>query len=162
MDLKNLKSKILTVTKRYRYFFLILLLGLAFMLIPDQLNRKKNVETDTTNTPQTVQSSVDTQLSEILSQIDGAGKVKVMLTLAEGEQTLYQTDSNTTQVNTVIITDADRAQEGLVKQINPPIYLGAIVVCEGADSPAIRLAIVEAVSKVTGLGADRISVLKMK
>ena len=49
-----------------------------------------------------------------------------------------------------------------MRQENPAQYLGVIVVCEGADSPAVRLAIVEAVSDVTGLGADRISVLKMK
>lgn len=35
------------------------------------------------------------------------------------------------------------------------------MVCQGADNAAVRLAIVEAVSKVTGLGANRISVLKM-
>jgi stage III sporulation protein AG len=43
-----------------------------------------------------------------------------------------------------------------------PQYLGAIVVCQGADRSDVRLAIVEAVSALTGLGADKISVLKMK
>ena len=85
-------------------------------------------------------------------------------------KTLYQTDdstsysdtSNTTRIDTVTVTDDTRNQTGLIQQVIPPTYQGAIVVCQGADSPAVRLAIVEAVSKVTGLGADRISVLKMK
>ena len=49
-----------------------------------------------------------------------------------------------------------------VQQVLPESYRGAIVVCQGADSPAVKLAIVEAVSRATGLGADSISVLKMK
>ena len=40
--------------------------------------------------------------------------------------------------------------------------VGAIIVCQGGDSPTVRLNIVEAVSNVTGIGSDRITVLKMK
>ena len=93
-----------------------------------------------------------------------------MLTVAAGQETIYQTDEkhsvssneSDTQISTVIVTDAQKQQVGLIHQVNPATYLGAIIVCQGADRPAIRLAIVDAVSKVTGLGADRISVLKMK
>ena len=60
------------------------------------------------------------------------------------------------------MTDGQRGQTGLVRQVLPATYRGAVVVCQGADDPRIRLAIVEAVSMATGLGADRISVLKMK
>ena len=70
--------------------------------------------------------------------------------------------NSTTQISTVLITGADREEYGLVRQVNPPVYKGAVVVCQGADDPKVQLAIVDAVSTVTGLGADRISVLKMK
>ena len=114
--------------------------------------------------------SVSELLGDILSQIHGAGKVQVMLTVASGEETHFQTDikqsnseqTDSSQSDTVIITDADRNQAGLIKQINPPVYRGAIIVCQGADSASVRLAIVDAVAKVTGLSADRICVLKMK
>lgn len=39
---------------------------------------------------------------------------------------------------------------------------GCVVVCEGADSPAVRLDVTSAVTAYTGLGSDRISVMKMK
>jgi hypothetical protein len=42
------------------------------------------------------------------------------------------------------------------------VYQGAVVLCQGAADAAVRLAVVEAVSKATGLGADKICVLKMK
>ena len=98
-----------------------------------------------------------------------AGKVRVLLTESIGEEIIYQTDINSntstnlndTSSDTVIVSDAERSESGLVRQVNPPVYLGAIIICEGADNPVVRLGIVEAVSTVTGLGADRISVLKM-
>lgn len=110
------------------------------------------------------------QLSELLSQMEGAGKVQVLLTQATGEKTRYQTnDDNTsaehTQTNrtdTVILTDSSRNQVGLVSQVDPPTYLGAVVLCQGAENSAVKLAITQAVSNATGLGYHKITVLKMK
>lgn len=39
---------------------------------------------------------------------------------------------------------------------------GVVVVCEGADSAAVRLRVTEAAAAYTGFGSDRITVLKMK
>ena len=39
---------------------------------------------------------------------------------------------------------------------------GAVIVCTGADDPKTRLNIVTAVSTYTGLGSDRITVLKSR
>lgn len=169
MDIGSLKRKVLGFLKKYRYAALVLIIGLAFMLIPSG-NEEPQSQAQITTEVKSEDIDFNAMLADILSQIDGAGKVQVLLTVSSGEETLYQTDSqtssdadsNTMQADTVIVTDSEKNQLGLVRQINPPIYQGAIVVCQGADSSTVRLAIVEAVSKVTGLGADKISVLKMK
>jgi stage III sporulation protein AG len=105
-------------------------------------------------------------MEQILSRIQGAGTVKVLLSESRGKKVVYQTDQSGSgdnlRIETVIITDADRRQEGLRQTVLAPSYQGAIVVCQGADRAEVRLAIVEAVSDLTGLGADKISVLKMK
>ena len=89
-----------------------------------------------------------------------------MLSVVSGEKTQYISNEdiseNNTRSDTVIITDADRNEAGLIERIDPPIYRGAIVVCEGADSAQVRLSITQAVSKITGLSTDNICVLKMK
>ena len=64
-------------------------------------------------------------------------------------------------LQTVIIS-SNREESGLIQQIHPPIYQGAIILCQGADSAAVRLSIVDAVANVTGLSTDKITVLKMK
>ncbi len=39
---------------------------------------------------------------------------------------------------------------------------GAVVICRGADESAVRLCVTNAVSAYTGLGSDKIRVIKMK
>ena len=169
MELKQLSSKLLSAVTKYRYALIVLIIGLVFILLPS-----KKTESQTGTSVQTVKESSETieldALSDILKSIDGAGDVRVLLSIASGEETVYQTDSDistsadggSTRIETVLINDSQRQQAGLVRQINPPVYLGAIVVCQGADNAVVRLAITQAISKITGLGTDNICVLKMK
>ena len=53
------------------------------------------------------------------------------------------------------IQDVGRAQVLLSKN-------GAVVVCDGAELATVRLDVTNAVIAYTGLGSDRISVMKMK
>lgn len=165
MDWIALRKKAVKMGGKYRYVLLILLIGVCLMLIPDLSAKHESAEPSVQK--QEAQPSLTQQLEQILSQIKGAGQVSVMLTVAEGERIRYQTDDTYTgtdlqRQDTVLITDQDRAQSGLVQRIDPPTYRGAVIVCQGADSPAVRLAILEAVAKVTGLDSSRISILKMK
>jgi stage III sporulation protein AG len=143
------------------------------MMIPGIGVHDKVSEIDQKTDRSADSSSVDIlekKLSSLLSQVEGAGKVDVILTIAAGEEIIYQTNedqsnsdtSSSNKINTVTVTDAARNQTGLVKQIKTEIYQGAIVVCSGADNLSVRLAIVDAVSRITGLGTNCISVLKMK
>ena len=116
------------------------------------------------------QAELERELKALLETVQGAGQVKVMLTVAQGERTIYQTDSTYAQsddhtdsrTQTILVTDSERNETGLVYQKNPPVYQGAIVLAQGADDPTVKLAIAEAVSDVTGLGVDKISILKMQ
>lgn len=160
-------NKLLSFLKRHRYALIIVIVGIVLMLIPS--GSETQTQTQTVQEQSPTYTDLTQQLSAILSQVEGAGRVEVMLTVATGETTVYQYDidvtngeTGSTRQETVIITDSARGQSGLTQRIDPPRYQGAVIVCEGADSASVRLSIVEAVSKLTGLGTDRISVLKMK
>ena len=167
MDWVGIRDKAGELLRKYKYVLLVLVLGLVLMWLPESGSAPEEAVPEPAAAEQT---DMTAQLEQILSQIDGAGRVQVMLTESVGEEVYYQTDDDRTtsddsdsyRSDTVIITDGDRGQSGLVRKVNPPAYRGAIVVCQGADRAVVRLAIVEAVSAVTGLGSDRISVLKMK
>ena len=166
MELSTLRNRVAGFVKKYRFVMIVIAAGLLLMLIPG--NNKSAVKAEKQISQKESETAVDPQnaLASVLSQVKGAGKVQVYLTTMEGEKIVYQSNTDKSGENirteTVTITTADRGQEGLISQVNPPVYLGAIVVCEGADNPTVQLAIVDAVSKGTGLGTNRISVLKMK
>lgn len=164
MDWIAFKEKLQQWLGKYRYVLLVLFVGIVLMLLPAR--QESRTEVQPTENTVTQKQDIREELVSILSQIEGVGEVKVMLTIATGEETLYQSDTEitdtTSRIETVIVTDVNRAEIGLIQKVNPPKYLGAIVVCKGAGNAAVRLAVVEAVSRVTGLGADQISVLKMK
>lgn len=164
MEVSNLKGKVICYTKKYKYVIAVIAVGIVLMLIP--INREDNTDSSISKTTEVNQeeTSVEEDLANILSQIKGVGRVAVYLTTTEGEETIYQTNENGSdgKYETVTVTDAQRSQYGLIKQINPPQYRGAIVVCEGANDPVIQYTITDAVAKVTGLGTNQISVMVMK
>lgn len=166
MDWLTLRGKARLWMKEYRYVILVLFLGIVLMLLPQSKAGEERDEE--TPVPETVaEESLQEQLEQLLSMVQGAGKVRVLLTEAAGELVIYQTDGeessqNTRRTDTVILSDSGRAESGLVQQILSPTYQGAVILCQGADSAAVRLALIEAVSNATGLTSDRISVLKMK
>jgi len=167
LEIKDFSNKIKSVISRYKFAFIVLLVGLVLLLLPERNQRSTPIEYETVPTEQTI--SIEA-LSEILQTVDGAGEVRVLLSVANGEETIYQTnqdnrstaDENSTKIETVIVSDSSRKESGLVTQKNPPTYMGAIVVCQGADNPSVKFAIAQAVAKITGLGMDEICVLKMK
>ena len=166
MDRKELNQKLFRWIGKYRYVLVILAIGLILMSLP----QKKTDQTSQSDPPGRETITMEERLEEILSRIRGAGRVEVLLTERSGESILYQADedlssnadSMSQRTDTVIISGTDRSEQGLIRQVNPPVYLGAVIVCQGGDNPTVQLAIVEAVSDATGLGADRITVLKMK
>lgn len=170
MDVKVILEKITRYIQKFKYPIIVLLVGIVLMLLPGPAAKSKN--NDSIKIPEETEPacSVEEQLKQVLSQIDGAGQVEVMLSIENGEEMFYQYNENISDSETansiqktiVTVSDTERNQTGLIRQIKPATYKGAIIVCEGADNSAIHLAIVDAVSKITGLGANRISVLKMK
>jgi len=169
MAIGHTMGSLIQLLKKYRFAVLIILIGILLMSLPSISDRTYE-RTEQSENVAIQTESTEENLERILCEINGAGNVSVMLTTATGEEIIYQvnTDSDShsdtveTKIETVVVSDQNRNESGLVRQINPPKYLGAIIVCQGADDPKVQLAITDAVSKITGLGTNRISVLKMK
>ena len=160
MDGNEPRQRINVLFGKYKYPILVVLVGLGLLLLPTRETETPSVPVETVR-----EASLEQRLEELLAQIEGAGAVRVLLTEDVGRETLWQTDvqSDTDSVreDTVIVEDADRNETGLVRRTTEPSYRGVVILCQGADAPSVKLAIVEAVRCVTGLGADQISVQKM-
>ena len=160
MDMESGKEQIIRSVKKYQYVLWAVLLGVFLMLLPQKKEEPEREIPAQTEAALTLEE----ELSVILSKISGVGKAEVLLTELSGSSTIYQTDTAQNQGNsdTVIVMDRNREEQGLVKQVLPPVYKGALVVCQGADSASVRLSVVDAVKSVTGLSSECITVLKMK
>lgn len=160
MDMESGKQQLITAIKKYQCILWVVLVGVFLMLLP------QNTEESEVPSSQEVSSQQDleSELAVILSRIAGVGDAQVLLTEASGSNTIYQMDAGQNQGNldTVVVMDGNRQETGLVKQILPPAYRGAIVVCQGAASANVRLSVINAVKSVTGLSSDCITVLEMK
>jgi len=162
MDWVVQKEKFLESLKKYRFVLLAMLIGICLMALPEEKQEPSDTNIQDVQNP----TDLADDLGRLLSKVTGAGTVEVLLTQKEGERTVYQNDESKNgediRKNTVLVTDSNRTETGLVRQVNPPIYRGAVVLCQGADQAQVRLAIVEAVMRATGLSSDMITVLKMK
>jgi stage III sporulation protein AG len=105
------------------------------------------------------------RMEAVLSRIEGAGKVTVMLSLEASEEREYARNEDSDRQS-----DSDSARreersevarvgdEALTVKISYPRYRGALVVTEGSGS-ALKLALTQAVAALTGLSTDRITVV---
>ena len=147
-------GKLTGLFQKYKYVLLVILVGAALLLLPE-LGGADNQPEDT-----------ERRLAQVLSQIDGAGEVSVMLTVEGGTRQVLAQDTTSAQDEggseasrtTVVLSQGSGVQQAVPLQQLSPQFRGALVVCSGGDDPQVRLALTQAVAALTGLGADRISV----
>lgn len=151
--------------KKYKFVLLVVLVGVILMFLPVSSRTKETAAGDS----QTLQEAFDLEaveqrMEEVLGKIDGVGKLRLMLTLQSGTRLTLaedtQRDQERTQRETVTLNRGSGNQEIVVTNRYYPVYQGAVVVCQGADSSAVRLAVTETVQALTGLPSDRIMVAK--
>ena len=152
----------------YKYVILAVLLGVVLLLLPDG---KAAEEEKTAHLADFDRTLVQREMEGILSAIDGAGRLRLMLTVGGGGELELAQDRELTQkqggsadeysdkTETVVLGSGSSA-EVVVTQSRYPEYVGALVVCEGGGSAAVRLEITQALCALTGLPSDRISVIK--
>ena len=155
----------------------------------DETSKSSNEVPEAENSNSVVQVSSEStydeneeKLANILSNIAGVGKVKVLLTYSQTSTyvPLYNEnlrESNTTETDssggsrTVAESDSEKEviykednsgnREPVTQSIISPKIEGAIITAEGADNAEVKSAIVQAVEAATGLATHKIQVFKM-
>lgn len=150
---------------KYRYVLLVAALGALLLLWPGE-RRAAPAE----DAPAAAPSLEETEraMEDILGKISGVGRVAVMLTLHSGGERVLAQDSSLRYSGSVQSPDSyERSSQPVtdgggvvVTEEKYPQYRGALVVCEGGGNDAVRLQVISAVAALTGLGSDRIAVVK--
>ena len=149
--------------KKYKFVLLVVLVGVMLMLLPVSSGTEEPTAEARASEESFDLEAEERRMEELLGRIDGVGKLRLMLTLQSGTRLTLpedsQKDQDRTQRETVTLNRGS-SQEVVVTNRYYPVYQGAVVVCQGADSSAVRLAITETVQALTGLPSDRIQVAK--
>ena len=189
--------------KNRNNLLIIILVGILLMVIslPDVKTDKdidissKNVTAELNNisfenAPETESRQDETdryveqlekKLSELLTRVEGAGEVEVIITLhsslervVEKDISLQQSDTqeadaqggnrtvgNTnTNEDTVFVTDGSSSVPYVIKTLSPTVE-GVLVLAEGAGSGNVSNELSEAVRVLLGVEAHKIKILKM-
>lgn len=167
--------KPLEVLGRYKYVLMVVALGALLLAWPQRTKDSGGISAAQETQEQSQReelAELETAMEEILGKISGVGRVEVMLTLQSGSEKVLASDSSlqysgsaqapddyNRSTETVIVSGGGD-DSVVVTQERCPQYRGALVVCEGGGSDTVRLQVTEAVAALTGLGTDRIAVVR--
>ena len=101
---------------------------------------------------------LEQQLSDLITQVEGAGKATVMVTLESGEETIYALDTlsgQTQEQQTHVLLDDGTA---LAQTVCTPRVCGVAVVCEGGGDVRVAARITELVGALLDVPSNRICV----
>ena len=126
--------------------------------------------------------AMERRLEETLSRLEGAGEVKVMITLSASEETVLEKDvtrslsetgeedgeggkrdikTEDTAENTVFLSESGQSFPYVVKTL-PPRVEGVIVLAEGAGEGNVSMELLDAVRVIFGIEANRVKVMKLQ
>ena len=161
-----MKEKLRDILKKYRFAALVALAGVVLMLLPGKKDSMPDAETAEGETFSLEET--ERRMAQLLGRMSGVGRVQVMLSLKTGptlqlaqDMDLEQEEGSLRQRSQpVTVNRGSGWQEALVTRQDYPVYQGAVVVCQGAGSSAVRLAVTEAVAALTGLSTEKITVVQ--
>lgn len=124
---------------------------------------------------------LEKKLKNVLSQMEGVGKVEVMITVSDGGETVVEKDHKTnatvtsendsnggtrtvsenTSENTTIYVETEEGNYPYVQKEKLPTVVGVVVVAEGGGNAAVVSDISESVEALLQVEAHRIRVVKM-
>ena len=150
------------VGKKFTPMLLVLVVGMILLVLPEEAQKPSRIEGNSQSQDFELEH-FEEKLERILSQVEGAGETRVVLTLDTGVRRILAQDQKRgtggeESHQVVTIGKGSGEQEVVALQTMSPNFRGAMIVCPGGDDPQVRLKLIQAVTALTGLGADRIAV----
>ena len=175
--------------KLFGDILIAVLFGAMLILAGDMVFDKKD---DSAAKAQTLQnnstgsdyiSQLEQKTEDLLSQVEGAGSVDVMITLSSGGEAVYaqenkkstseteesasQGDSrgivSQTEENTVVtVNNSDGSTSPVVIKEMTAEISGIVIVAEGGDNVIVKDSLIRAAQALFGVSANKVEVFKMK
>lgn len=168
---ESLKKFYNSSQSKIKIITIIGLVGILLIFFSDTFSGNKSTQDDTAKDYNYAEytKNLEIELEELISSIDGVGACKVMITLENTAESVYATDTETkndeksvNEKDEYVIYDSDKGEAPvLIKEYFPRVQ-GVTVVCGGGDSIAVKEKIIESVTSLFNIPANRVSVSKIK
>ena len=173
--LDGIAEKILPVLIKYRALLIVLLAGVLLLASGGWLGSgRRDLVQETAPAAADEEgfslSAFEENLNQKLAAIEGVGRVGLMLSLDQTEEAVYAVNTRRTdseaggqsyESDLTVVSDGSYGETPVTVKNLLPTFRGAVVLCDGADNAEVRLAVTQAVTTVCGIGADKVTVLKM-
>lgn len=174
----EITEKFRNMSKDKRMMTAVTILGIAGLLlimisslVPE---KKKTDESESKVVEETVcaedyRIETEKRLESFLCSIDGAGDVKVYLTVGSDERYIYATEGRrsksedkTEEERKYVMIGGGSDKSALIETVETPAITGAVIACSGFDSPTVQEQIYRAASAALGIPTGKIYVTKLK
>ena len=140
------------------------------MNMEEQANHLSSNQTETPTNDYTAMEvnykhTLETQLQDLLVNMQGAGKVQVMITLQATSQKVLEKDVSTSEGEIEQATVYSESDYGKIPYVNKELYPkveGVVVIAEGGDHPVVIKNITEAIQALFEVDTHKIKIMKMK
>ncbi len=168
----NIIGKLKLRLKQDKKLFAIILagfIGIILIFLSGTGQSEKENEDNTSERIESAEQRIAKELEELIKTVDGAGKVKVMITVDSLEERIIAVNENSKtegdsceNVREYVIIESSGSQDGLTLKVTAPIIRGVGITCEGGASSVVRQEITRLVSATLGIPINRIQVTKMQ
>lgn len=195
MDLKKILEKFISKDKKSNLINLTIIALIAILIVigtnifkstgsaeTNETSSKNQQVQKATSSPDDYEATLEKKLKTTLEQIQGVGRVDVMITFESGEEQVpainvndststteekdgsggTRTNTQKTNGSTIVVTNDGSKNEPLIVKTYKPKVVGVCVVAEGADNKITEYNISKAVVKLFNLSMDKVNVYPMK
>ena len=178
-------TKLKDEKQRNRLLIALGILGLCLIML-SELPSDQAVQTVSTMSQsaenEAYVQAMEKKLCTLVEQVSGAGKCHVMITLEQGTQYVYAseskkvvdetqshdgTDSSKVQQkdnseSKIVVLEENGVSRPLVETSKEPTVKGVVVVCDGGNSSVVQQRVTEVLTTVLGIGSNQVCVVPGK
>lgn len=162
---KNLNGK-----KKTQYLAIIIVVAVILAIYISSLVPAGNTQ----DLPEMKEDDLEARLTKVLSKVDGAGEVDVVINYeSTGEKTAaYSSNSqnsvgkdgaeSSSESNSMVTTQKQGDTNPVILEEKTPKVRGVVVVSQGASDISVKMDLLNAVVTLLNVSPDKVEVLKMQ
>ena len=184
LKFKEAADKLFGTDKKVRLIFIIGIAGILLIFFSSLFGGKGNENaaqgTQSFDSEQYVEK-LEERIYTMVTGIQGVGKAKVMITLENTTEYIYESEKRETTDATkdysdgqtekeqerndyernVILVEGSNGKEALLKTTVEPKVKGVVVVCQGGENIEVEKSIIDAVTTALDISSNKVCVAKL-